>query len=259
MALPNSGSLSFSQIKAEFNKGDIFLSYLGCAPGVPTNAPLSFSDFYGKSNSFVFNKTISGDVANYNLKQDAINNGWNQVTPLSATITINSGIVVYANSTSAYAFDTGNGFPAGSVLSLVNNGFVIGMGGDGGAYNSSGSPGGPALRAQAALRITNGGTIGGGGGGGGGTTSGWSGGGGGRTGRVNSGGGQGYQDAGGIGTFNSAGQGGNYAGGDGGDWGSYGNTGDGGNGGWGGAGGEAVVGNSNITWLATGTRMGSIT
>ena len=207
---------------------------------------------------FVFTPTISADTSNYNLRAQAVAAGWNQTLPLLADITVASGVVVSANNTSAYAFDTGSSFPAGSSLKLTNHGYIIGMGGAGGNYSDSGSPGGPALRAQAALQITNGGTIGGGGGGGGGNYSGWSGGGGGRTGRVNSGGGQGYQDAGGIGTFNGAGQGGYYEGGAGGNWGSSGNMG-GGGGGQGGAGGAAVVGNSNITWETTGTRYGAIT
>ena len=208
---------------------------------------------------FVFVDVITSDVTNYNLRARAVAAGWDQVVPLVATTTVNSGIVLSADSTGQYAFDTGVTFPAGTTLALINNGYIIGMGGAGGAYSGSGSPGGPALRAQAALRITNGGTIRGGGGGGGGDTSGWSGGGGGRTVRVNSGGGQGYQDAGGIGTFNGAGQGGSYGGGAGGDWGSNGNMGSGGSGGLGGAGGAGVVGNSNITWETTGTRYGAIT
>lgn len=207
---------------------------------------------------FVFVDVITSDVTNYNLRARAVAAGWDQVVPLVATTTVNSGIVLSADSTSQYAFDTGATFPAGTTLTLVNNGYIIGMGGAGGAYSNSGSPGGPALRAQAALLITNGGTIGGGGGGGGGSTSGWSGGGGGRTGRVNSGGGQGYQDAGGIGTFNGAGQGGYYDGGAGGDWGSNGNMGSGGSGGLGGAGGAAVNGNAYITWVNTGTRYGAV-
>jgi hypothetical protein len=38
------------------------------------------------------------------------------------------GVILGANSTSAYAFDTGNGFPAGSTLSLINRGYVVGAG-----------------------------------------------------------------------------------------------------------------------------------
>ena len=218
---------------------------------------------------FVFVDVITSDVTNYNLRARAVAAGWDQVVPLVATTTVNSGIVLSADSTSQYAFDTGATFPAGTTLTLINNGFVIGMGGAGGAAYKAGSNGGPALRAQYAISIdAAGGVIGGGGGGGGGNKSG-GGGGGGRSGRTNAAGG----DGGASGTFSSGGSGGGGGGGAGGttgpgEAGSWG--GGGGGGGWGasggstgtyagGTGGAAVVGNSYITWINTGTRYGDIT
>lgn len=56
---------------------------------------------------FVFNKTISSNVQNYNLKTDAIAAGWNQAEPLLANVTINAGVVVGSANTSSYAFVTG--------------------------------------------------------------------------------------------------------------------------------------------------------
>ena len=41
------------------------------------------------SISFNFNRTITANTADYNLYNDAISNGWDGTTPLSATITIN--------------------------------------------------------------------------------------------------------------------------------------------------------------------------
>lgn len=258
----------------------------------------------GGSTPFSFTPTISADTSNYNLRSAALAAGWDGVAPLNATVTINSGIVVSANATSQYAFDTGASFPAGSTLALVNNGYILGMGGAGGStYNAptAGQPGGPALYAQAAITITNNGTIGGGGGGGGrgsiydseqdGELYGGGAGGGGRSGRTNSAGGTGanldgvgVQNAGngGAGTFSAAGGGGvggitsdyygpGSSGGAGGGWGAAGSAGQNSTAGGtgyevlyaaqtaGGAGGAAVVGNSNITWAATGTRLGSIT
>jgi len=211
--------------------------------------------------AFVFNKTISVDTSNYNLRTDALAAGWDGVMPLAATVTINSGIVVSANSTAQYAFDTGATFPVGSMLALVNNGHIIGMGGAGGGYTTSvlpGKDGGTALRAQAAISVTNSGTIGGGGGGGGGYPNN-GGGGGGRSGRTAAAGGSGYTggtSSGSPGTFDGPGYGGPGAG-KGGEWGAAApNVIGGGNGG---AGGAAVVGNSFITWVATGTRLGAIT
>lgn len=252
--------------------------------GVASGA-ISMSNFYGKSNEFSF--TIASDTQNANLRTLAINAGWNQSSTLRCTI--NSGIVVSANSTGVYALTISGSFPGG--VNLINNGFIIGMGGGGGSGSYTGSGGGggsagPALLVQSAVSITNNGTIGGGGGGGGGGGTGrdfvaaGSGGGGGRTGRTNSAGGSGafgfnFNGANGSGgTFSSAGGGGGGvygcaevcssggAGGNGGGWGSSGNSGGGGDfpsgGGSGGSGGAAVVGNSNITWIATGTRLGSI-
>lgn len=222
---------------------------------------------YGGAGAFVFAPTISADVSNYNLRAEAIAAGWNGTSPLTATVTIASGVVVSANSTSAYAFDTGTGFPTGSTLALVNNGYVIGMGGAGGSASYAywlgckGGPGGAALLAQAPIAVTNNGTIGGGGGGGNGGVHpeiSVGGGGGGRSGRTSSAGGSPYNGgpAGQAGTFAAAGYG-IYDGSYGGDWGAdgVGTT----SAGFAGPAGPAVVGNSNITWLATGTRMGALT
>ena len=222
---------------------------------------------------FVFDDVIASDVTNYNLRARAVAAGWDQVIPLIATTTVNSGIVLSANSTNQYGYDTGTTFPAGSTLALVNNGFVIGMGGAGGDPQTAGSAGGPALRAQAALSVTNNGTIGGGGGGGGGGgyTNYYTGGGG-RSGRTNSSAPVGAQkgtftkggnsSSGDVGGTTGAGANVLYAGaGGGGGWGARGGNGrsDYNNTVTGGAGGAAVVGNANITWVNTGTRYGAIT
>jgi YD repeat-containing protein len=239
---------------------------------------------------FNFSPTIASDIQNYNLRAAAVAAGWDQVKPLKATVTINSAVVISASSTSNYAFDTGASFPAGSTLTLINNGYIIGMGGAGGSggrgvpdtSSEDGHPGfagGPAFRAQHSIAVTNNGTIGGGGGGGGGGGSGdeglvsGGGGGGGRSGRANAAGGW---NGGGTGTYSSAGggaaggcaeAGGGYCwdasgpGAAGGGWGSAGSAapveGDL-PGGIGGAGGAAVVGNANVTWAVTGVRLGAL-
>ena len=221
--------------------------------------------------SYVWTPTISADVTNWVLYSQAIAAGWDGVAPLDAIVTVGSGIVLSANSTSAYGFDTGSGFPVGTSLKLIMPGYVCGMGGAGGA-NAVGSNGGPALRAQHAITIDAlGGSIGGGGGGGGGGL--FAGGGGGRTGRTNSAGGGG-PFPGAAGTFASGGSGGNGGGlgGTNGQGGHGGTSAGGGGGGWGaaggmgnngqfagGTGGAAVVGNANIVWINTGTRYGAIT
>lgn len=221
-------------------------------------------------SAFVFRQTISSDATNYVLRNAAITAGWDGIVPLDAEVTVASGIVLSANSTSLYGFDTGTGFPAGTTLKLIMPGYVCGMGGAGGAAYTAGSNGGPALRAQYAISIDAAGGVIGGGGGGGGSSKG--GGGGGRSGRIDAAGGTGTP-TGASGTFSSGGSGGGVGGGAGGTTGPGGDGSSsvgGGGGGWGasggtagsyagGAGGAAVVGNSYITWINTGTRYGAIT
>jgi len=187
MALPASGAIRMGgDIGVELgNTATSMISLGATAPrtlaGVPSGAIRVAADFYGKSSGFTFNQTISSDTTNYNLKSAAIAAGWDQSKPLIATITINAGVYVYSTSTGSYAFDTGSSFYTGSTLALINNGTILGRGGDGGQgafYNSgtdsivganrNGTTAGPAFIARYAISVTNNGTIGGGGGGGGG-------------------------------------------------------------------------------------------
>lgn len=104
---------------------------------------------------------------------------------VNVTVTINPGVKVIASSPSAYAIDT-SGFTAGSVITIINNGYIYGRGGNGGAgaengasgatktsFNSGnrGRNGGTAIQGPGAgntLNFTNNGFVWGGGGGGGG-------------------------------------------------------------------------------------------
>ena len=184
-------------------------------PGSPTAMLLA--------GGFAFNYVISADTANFNVRTAAIAAGWDGIAPLKATVMVNAGVYVYSTSTASPAFDTGTPFPSGSTITLINNGYIYGMGGAGATGGRSippspmaetpaaGSSGGPALNAQAAITVVNIGVIAGGGGGGGGgggayrDSGGWfnSGGGGG-------GGGQGY-NGGALGSGGSAGGAGTIA------------------------------------------------
>lgn len=274
----------------------------------------------GIGDVFVFKHYIAAHLTNYQVRAYAVAAGWNQVRPLLADIEVAPGYYLSASHTGIYAFDTGSGYPPGTIIKLRNQGFIIGAGGYGGrgSANQSGAgfaggAAGPGLVANWPLIIDNtGGYICGGGGGGGGGQgvtaqfpidpklgggfSEWrGGGGGGGGGRSNlamntapGGGGwsagasapasggdgaTGYYTGpgGGGGGGNSGGMAIGGAGGSGGGWGA--NGGNGGNGSWaggassasgyggpyaGGGGGPAVVGNSNIAWVATGTRLGAL-
>lgn len=229
------------------------------------------------------NLTVSSGAVDYNMRNAAIAAGWDQLTPLDLTVTINSGVQIAGSSTASPAFDTGSSFPAGSTLALINSGGIVGRGGDGGDGSGGGidgKPGGPALRAQYPLIVTNNGHISGGGGGGGCSIHDnygdiyqrqAAGGNGGSSNFNWSSGGSGTWDGtSGGNAFSGAWSNNSNAqittdsrsifGGEGGTWGSNGSAASGGNAynGNGGAGGNAVLGNSFITWLATGTRRGPI-
>lgn len=260
MALQTSGAISLANIQTEFGGSNpISLSeYYGAAAGVPTSGTINIGHFYGKSSQFTF--TISANTSNANLASLATAAGWDGSSNLQATI--NSGVYVYSTSTGTPALTISGSFPAG--VTLINNGYIVGRGGNGGAGRSvsgfsgyggsNGGTGGNALTVSTACTVENNGTIAGGGGGGGGGRAtyknvfigdwntyyhyGGSGGGGGRTGLSNSSGGAGGAAsggaggsagiAGGAGTSSSAGAGGGgYGGfgGNGGNWGAGGATG----------------------------------
>lgn len=235
----------------------------------------SKTSVFTTSASFVVNLTVLTDSFNFNMKAAAINAGWNQITPLSMTVTVNSGIKIGSTTASSVSFDTDQGFPVGSNLNLINNGSILGIGGEGGigtdGYRDQteastgtviiypttrGFKGGTSLQAQVPLNVTNNGVIAGGGGGGSGNYVRY---------ELNEYGfKQGEKGAGGQGYQGGKGLGGAYDGthlAPGTTPANYGNGGALGLPGGGnmpGAAGNAVVGNSFITWVATGTRQGPI-
>lgn len=135
--------------------------------------------------AFSFAPVIAADTADYNLTTLLTAAGWNGVSPVNAIVTVNSGVALYASSTSTYGFTMGGTFPTGSYIKLVNQGTIYGaggVGGNGGMYDlfgaiygeptqtqTAGGDGGTAINATGPISIDNtGGTIAGGGGGGGG-------------------------------------------------------------------------------------------
>lgn len=299
------GTVSFQDIEDEFGGSHpiTLTEYYGGAVGIPASGTISVNNFRGKSSVFTF--SITTNQTDANLRTLAIAAGWDESTPVEATI--DSGIYISGsvanNSTAALTID--GAWAAG--VTLFNNGTIAGRGGDGGAgggnaaNGSAGLTAGRALLVSVAVTLQNNGTIaggGGGGGGGGGSRITWNsragggniasrggGGGGGRSGATSSAGGASGgtgAGAGSAGTTSSGGGGGGGsfsssggrtatggAGGAGGEYGAGGNGGGGGTtggsgtkttrpGGGGGAAGQAISGNSNITYTATGTILGAI-
>jgi hypothetical protein len=259
--------------------------------GVPSGAIIMPTNFYGKSNRVTINLTISGNTQNY----DVYSNRGPSYAPGSSdiTLTINPGVVVGSSSVPAYALLVPSAFSPTDTVTIVNNGTVIGVGGNGGGGgpgpSSPGSPGGGggnALYVNRPTTITNNGTFAGGGGGGGGgggssaaptpSRRGGGGGGGGAGNNAGGGGGAGTPNGGlpaspgGGGTLTTGGGGGGSggapisggSGGPGGGQGATGSNGSQGSGpqkggvGSGGGAGNYVVGGGFVTWPATGTRLG---
>jgi hypothetical protein len=266
MPLPSSGAISFNNINVELGltaTAQISLndSAVRTLFGVSSGA-IAMNVGYGKSNAFL--ATISSNQTNLNLRTWALANGWDGST--AATITIGSGVWIYSTSTGTPALTTGS-FPGG--LTIINNGFIAGMGGNGSPNTSpyTGLPGGNAisLGSNVTINNTNASAYIGGGGGGGGSVQGGGGAGGGSGSGAGAGVGGGAGSAGTNGTGASGGGKGGGAGGGGGGYGGSGKStvmypgggggrifaGSGGAGGWQGAGAggsaNAVGGNRTTT------------
>jgi hypothetical protein len=179
MALPSSGSISFSAIQTEFGgtnpisiseyyrAGSFVADGIPANDNIPTSGQISINQFYGALKPYVFNATISTNTSNYNVNTRATSAGWNGTTPLLANITINGGITVSSTSTATAAFVVGT-MPTGSIVNVTNNGLITGLGGTAGTFrNANGKPGGVAIQTSAQVNLTNNGTISGGGGSGG--------------------------------------------------------------------------------------------
>lgn len=176
MALPSSGQISFDNIRTELQYASGAAISLNDSLVrnllMKSSGQISLSDGYGKSSGYNFTPTINTNTTDYVLRNQLISNGWNGVSPVNVTITIASGIYLYASSTSVYALNLGN-LSTGSRVTLINNGYILGRGGNGGnsAYGPGGSGygGGPAVFVSSTTLVTiiNNGVIGGGGGGGG--------------------------------------------------------------------------------------------
>ena len=144
MALQTSGAISLNDIHVEaggtsgttvsMNDADV-RGLISKASG----ATMSFSEWYGASNTFTF--TISSNTANANLSSLATAAGWDGSAALQCTV--GSGVYVYSTSTGTAGFTVNV-----ANATVINNGYIMGMGGAG-AYNANGSSGGTAINITA--------------------------------------------------------------------------------------------------------------
>lgn len=293
MTLPTSGPLTLANIQTEFGgtapvglneyyRGGAFVPVSNNTISIPTSGPISINDFYGASKRINVPLNIATPTYSYDVYTQASANPAYVKGISDVLVTVPSGIVVGSTSTGTYAMLVPSLFDPNDTVTITNDGVIQGKGGDGGpgqlgaTTGIPGSGGGNALYVNRPVTIQNNSVIAGGGGGGGaggGYTpdkgpAGWGGGGGGGAGfNGGNGGGGGYP--GGAGTSSSGGSGGFVPGGlapggSGGGRGSVGNPGSpisGANprpGGPGGSAGSYLVGNSFVTWSATGTRQGPV-
>jgi hypothetical protein len=173
MALPASGTITLADIQTEFGGSNpIGLNeyYRDGAyvtannTSVPTSGAISLQDFYGAEKLFYL--IISSSVQDANISTLALNAGWDGAAPIHATI--NSDVYLWASGTGTYGLTIPASMP---VLTVINNGKIMGCGGTGGAaFSGAGAAGGTALNVLSNVLFTNssGAYIAGGGGGGGG-------------------------------------------------------------------------------------------
>lgn len=173
MALQSSGPISLANIQSEFGGSNpISLSeyYRNGSyttsnnTNVPTGGTISMGNFYGAVKQF--QHTITSHQQELNLYNYLTGQGWNGSDPIA--LTINSGVYIWSNNTATAGLIISSAFS--SLLSITNNGYIMGKGGAGGNVPSAGSAGGPAISNLASgisFYNTSSGFIGGGGGGGG--------------------------------------------------------------------------------------------
>ncbi len=176
MALTGSGTISASDIRAEFVGGssavDISSYFRGAntnvkanaanntatnlAAGIPTSGAISFSDFYSQAKGW--RKTFS---SNSTQQSGTSIFGDDYAVDYPKQVVVNSSVNLYSTSsgTSALEFPSGG---AGSIT-VTNSGNIYGQGG------SAGQDGGTAIKADVAITVVNNSSsnIKGGGGGGG--------------------------------------------------------------------------------------------
>jgi hypothetical protein len=168
-----SGTASPLVMANNFVDGTLYTFTVAAINAVGTGAASNTSS--QGSPKISVNITYSSATANLTINDSIITNaayglGWDGVVPILCTITNNT--TIYSTGTSSYALTIAPNIPASRNLKFINNGYILGMGGNGGNSGGQASPangymGGPALNVQSNVIFVNNSIIAGGGGGGG--------------------------------------------------------------------------------------------
>jgi hypothetical protein len=164
-----SGTTSPLVMSNNFVDGTLYTFTVAAINAVGTGASSNTSS--QGSPKISVNITYSSAVANLTISDSTITSaayglGWDGVVPLLCTVTNNT--TIYSTSTGSYALTIASGIPASRNFKFINNGYILGMGGNGNYAQNPGGAGGPALSVQSYITMVNNSIIGGGGGGGGG-------------------------------------------------------------------------------------------
>ena len=113
--------------------------------GNPVANKITGVDGGGALNVFLFNDIVSTNINNYDLLSRATAAGYNNIIPLYATVTVQSGVVIGSASTTQTAFVV-DSLPTNSQIVITNYGIIAGAGGNGGdaapagGYSGCGCP-----------------------------------------------------------------------------------------------------------------------
>jgi hypothetical protein len=171
MAIQGSGQIKLTELATEFGGTAPYSlkAYYRGGGRVPTNntnvpasGAIGLKNFYNAVNRVTLTQTYSTNTTQTTLNVSALAGYVAGIADV--TVYVSSNVYVYSTSTASPALAI-SGATAGDTITLINNGFIIGMGGAG--TRSTGGAAGPALSLGYNVSITNNSYIAGGGGGGG--------------------------------------------------------------------------------------------
>lgn len=177
MAVPSSGVIKISDIALEFQdtvpyrlskyyRGGALVPNSSQNANVPTSGAIKLGNFYGAVRRVALAQTFSTDTTQTAIGISTLPGYVAGITDI--TITVNNGVYLYSTDVSSPALAI-SGATAGDTVTLINNGFIIGMGGNPSIGGKSGTQaGGPAMSLGYNISLTNNSYIAGGGGSGGG-------------------------------------------------------------------------------------------